>query len=164
LQVFVTDGRFFLERTAHKYDLVIIDAYRLPYIPFQLTTREFFALVKDRLTARGVVAVNVGRTESDYRMVEAIAATLGEHFPAVHAINLVDTFNTVLVATQEPTSADNLRANAGLSSHPFVIDAAARALANVHDLRHDGIVFTDDRAPVESLTNAIVLHYLLTGE
>jgi hypothetical protein len=164
LNVYVTDGRFFLERTAQRYDLVIIDAYRLPYIPFQLTTREFFALVKDRLTAPGVVAVNVGRTETDYRMVEAIAATLGEHFPTVHAVNLVDTFNTVLVATQETTSIDNLRINAALSSHSFVIDVAARAIDNAYPLQGNGMVFTDDRAPVESLTNAIVLRYLLTGE
>ncbi|MBN1581565.1 MAG: fused MFS/spermidine synthase [Anaerolineae bacterium] len=164
LNVFVTDGRFFLERTRYKYDLVILDAYRLPYIPFQLATREFFALVKERLTTRGVVAVNVGRTESDYRMVEAIAATLGEHFSTIHAVNLVDTFNTVLVATQETTTVGNLRINAGMSSHSFVVDAAARALDNIYHLQNDGIVFTDDRAPVESLTNAIVLRYLLTGE
>ncbi len=164
LNVFITDGRFFLEQTTQKYDLIIIDAYRLPYIPFQLTTTEFFALAKRRLTPHGVLSVNVGRTASDYRMVEAIAATLGQHFPTLHAVNLVDTFNTVLIATQDATRADNLRINAGLSAHRFVAEVAARALDHLYPLHNDGIVFTDDLAPVERLTNAIMLRYMLAGE
>lgn len=164
LDVHVTDGRFFLEHTDHAYDLIVIDAYRLPYIPFQLATREFFALVQSRLTPTGVVAVNVGRTESDYRMVEAIAATMGEHFQSVHAVNLPDTFNTVLVATQQETEAGNLAANLPQARHPFARSAVLRAAANVYPLSGDGPVFTDDRAPVEYLTNAIILRYLLVGE
>jgi spermidine synthase len=164
LNVYVTDGRFFLEQSTELYDLIVIDAYRLPYIPFQMTTTQFFALVKAHLTPHGVVAVNVGRTESDYRMVEAIAATMKEHFTTLHAVDLADTFNTVLVATQQETSADNLLANAKLVADPFVHDVAGRAAANIHRLAGDGLVFTDDRAPVENLTNAIILRYMLTGE
>jgi spermidine synthase len=164
LSVAAADGRFYLEHSDRQYDLIVIDAYRLPYIPFQLSTSEFFGLAKSRLTPEGVLAVNVGRTESDYRMVEAIAATLGQHFATIHAVDLPDTFNTVLVATQRETGADNLRINAALAEHPFVTQAAAQALANLHPLAGNGTVFTDDRAPVESLTNAIILRYLLRGE
>ena len=176
LNIFIGDGRFFLEHRAGQYDLIVIDAYRLPYIPFQLTTVEFFALVKAHLTPRGVVSVNVGRTESDYRLVEAIASTLKIHFATVHAIDLADTFNTVLVATQEPTSSANPEANlraisrsrlqrdARAAEGPFLRDAIAHSVSNLHSLSGNGIAFTDDRAPVESLTNAIVLRYILTGE
>jgi spermidine synthase len=164
LNVHTTDGRFFLTQTEQRYDLIIIDAYRLPYIPFQLTTTEFFEMVRARLTPQGVVAVNVGRTESDYRMVEAIAATLGDSFVTVHAIDLKGTFNTVLVATQQVTHPDNLRQNAALAEHSLVAQTADLALANLYPLAGDGTVFTDDRAPVESLTNAIILRYLLRGE
>ena len=164
LSVHTTDGRFFLEYTDQRYDLVVIDAYRLPYIPFQLATTEFFGLVRARLTPQGVVAVNVGRTESDYRMVEAIAATLGDHFATVHAIDLEGTFNTVLVATQQVTYPDNLRQNAALAEHALIAQTADLALANLYPLAGDGAAFTDDRAPVESLTNAIILRYLLRGE
>ncbi|MDQ1300423.1 MAG: hypothetical protein QG637_340, partial [Chloroflexota bacterium] len=58
------------------YDLIAVDAYRPPYIPFHLTTVEFFALARERLAEDGVVAVNVGRTHTDYSLVDAIAATL----------------------------------------------------------------------------------------
>jgi len=164
LEVHTIDGRVFLENTERQYDLIVIDAYRLPYIPFQLSTREFFALVRSRLTPRGVVSVNVGRTESDYRMVEAIAATLGEHFASVHAVNVANTFNTVMVATQEKTHPDNLMANLSQVEHPLLRDATLMAVDNLHALAGDGIVLTDDRAPVEQITNAIVLRYLLLGE
>jgi len=164
LSIHTTDGRFFLAQTEHRYDLIVVDAYRLPYIPFQLSTSEFFALVRSRLTDKGVVAVNVGRTESDYRMVEAIAATMGEHLASVHAVDLPDTFNSVLIATPGETQASNLGANLEQVTHPFVRDAVARAAANLHPLRGGGTIFTDDRAPVERLTNAIILRYLLVGE
>ena len=166
LHVATTDGRFYLENVDHRYDLIVIDAYRLPYIPFQLATTEFFALVRSRLTPRGVVAVNVGRTESDYRMVESIATTMREHFYTVHAINLSDTFNTVIVATPGETQASNLAVNQAqdLPLPALARDAISRALASLHTLTGEGTVFTDDRAPVERLTNAIILRYLLVGE
>ncbi|MBN1639606.1 MAG: fused MFS/spermidine synthase [Anaerolineae bacterium] len=164
LHVYTMDGRYYLEQTEQRYDLIVVDAYRLPYIPFQLATSEFFALARARLTPTGVIAVNVGRTESDYRMVEAIAATLGAHFASVHAVNLPDTFNTVIVATPHATQPANLTANLAYVDHPFLHAAIARTAANPHPLVGDGLVFTDDRAPVEQLTNAIILHYLLVGE
>ena len=170
LNVFVTDGRFFLQHSDALYDLVVLDAYRLPYIPFQLATSEFFALVADHLTPQGTIAVNVGRTDTDYRMVEAIAAALGQHLASVHAIDVPETFNTVLVATRQETDAANLQTNLDRASSPFLRDAMLRAIASMEaggDRRgpaYDGPVFTDDRAPVEALTNAIVLRYLLRGE
>ena len=164
LQVYTTDGRFFLANTGQRYDLIVIDAYRLPYIPFQLATTEFFALVHSRLTERGVVAVNVGRTESDYRMVESIAATLGQHFPSIHAVNLPDTFNTVIVATRQETDPGNLMANLGAVQSPFARVAIEGASSRPYALSGEGLVFTDDRAPVEKMTNAIILRYLLRGE
>jgi spermidine synthase len=164
LSVHITDGRFFLENTDRQYDLIVIDAYRLPYIPFQLSTSEFFALVRSRLTPWGVVSVNVGRTGTDYRMVEAIAATLSEHFASVHAVNVPNAFNTVMTATQERTCPANLMANLSQTELPLSRDAISMAADNLHSLAGDGVVFTDDRAPVERLTNAIILRYLLAGE
>ena len=63
------------------------------------------------MTEDGVVAINVGRTDTDRRLVDALSATLLEVFPSVHAIDVPQSFNTILVATNLPTSEDNLRAN-----------------------------------------------------
>jgi spermidine synthase len=170
LNVFVIDGRFFLQHTSAVYDLIVVDAYRLPYIPFQLTTTEFFALARAHLTPNGVVTVNVGRTDTDYRMVTAIASTLSQHFATIHVIDIPDTFNTVLVATLQQTTAANLTSNLVQVEDPFLHELLARAVLNVRATRahyafpDTGVIFTDDRAPVESLTNAILIHFLLSGE
>jgi len=161
LQVHVTDGRFYLDQSPHRYDLIAVDAYRLPYIPFQLATSEFFGVAQAHLTERGVLAINVGRTPTDYRMVEAMAATLGQHFAHVHAIDLTDTFNTILIAANHETRVENLALNAQQTAQPWVIQVAVQASANAHPLTGDGPVFTDDHAPVENLTNAIIVRYLL---
>jgi spermidine synthase len=161
LNPIATDGRFYLENSRHRYDLIAVDAYRLPYIPFQLATSEFFGIAQAHLTKNGVLAINVGRTATDYRMVEAIAATLGQHFSHVHAVDLTDTFNTILIAANQPTAVENLVHNAQQTTQPWVVQVADLASANVHPLTGDGPVFTDDRAPVESLTNAIIVRYLL---
>jgi spermidine synthase len=162
LRALATDGRFYLEKSQQRYDLIAVDAYRLPYIPFQLATSEFFGTARARLTDHGVLAINVGRTATDYRMVEAMAATLGRHFSTVHAIDLADTFNTVLIASDRRSArVENLAINAQRSADPWVAQVAAQASLHAHPLAGDGPVFTDDRAPVEHLTNAIIVRYLL---
>lgn len=160
LNVIVGDGRYSLAHSNERYDVIGIDAYRLPYIPWHLTTREFFQIVREHLTENGVVVVNVGHTEDDYRMVEAMASTLRSVFPSVHAINVPQTFNAILVATVLPTVPENLAANAGGLEQPLLSQVAADGVANLRPLADDAFVFTDDRAPVEQMTNSIVMRFL----
>ena len=63
------DGRFFLATTTNTYDVVVVDAYRPPYIPFHLTTHEFFQQIYDHLEEDGVMAINAGRTSTDYSLM-----------------------------------------------------------------------------------------------
>ena len=102
----VGDGRYLLNHIDDEYTVIGIDAYRPPYIPWHLTTVEFFAEVKNHLIDHGVVAINVGRTDTDRRLVDALTNTLLEVFPSVHAIDVPRSFNTILVATASPTSAE----------------------------------------------------------
>src|SRR3989442_8694185 len=76
LHVIVQDGRYYLETTTQKYDVIGIDAYQQPYVPFQLTTVEFFREVRSHLSPTGVAAINAGRTCCDFRLVEALAQTM----------------------------------------------------------------------------------------
>ena len=160
LSVIVGDGRYALARSTQRYDVIGIDAYRLPYIPWHLTTREFFEQTRAHLTDDGVVVVNVGHTRDDYRMVEAMVATLRAVFPSVHVINLPETFNAILVATVRPSAPENLRANLALLKHPFLREVASDAIKNLRPTASGPTVFTDDKAPVEQLTNSIVLRFL----
>ncbi len=161
LNVIVSDGRYALAHSPHRYDVIGIDAYRLPYIPWHLTTREFFEQVRAHLTDAGVVVVNVGRTQDDDRMVEAMVATLQTVFPSTHVIHLPGTFNAILVATVKPSTPDNLHANLARLEHPFLREVASDALKNLRPTKPGPMVFTDDRAPVEQLTNVIMLRFLM---
>ncbi len=161
LAVHVEDGRYFLARTQASYDVVAVDAYRLPYIPFHLTTQEFFTEVREHLTGRGAVVVNVGRTENDYSLVEAMATTMSTVFPSVYVVDVPETFNSVVVATVQETQAGNLAANLPGITDPFLRSVVVQAAANLRPVAGAGPVLTDDRAPVEQLSNLIVLRYVL---
>src|SRR5439155_17954202 len=59
LHGYTADGRPFLERTRKRYDLIVVDAYRQPYVPFYLATREFFALARRQLRAGGILGLTI---------------------------------------------------------------------------------------------------------
>jgi spermidine synthase len=166
LNVLVEDGRYALNKLNRRYSVVGIDAYRPPYIPFHLTTIQFFEEVRAHLEDNGTVVVNVGRTSTDRRLVDAMTATLLQVFPSVHAMDVPQSFNTILVATMQPTTPHNLSAN--LAALPAdtpallrdTLELAARTLVPVHASE---TIFTDDRAPVESLVDSLVINFLLEG-
>ena len=72
-----------LTSSPQSYSLIIVDAYRPPYIPPQLTTREFFQTAYDHLEPEGVLAINVGRAAGDRRLIDDLTATIGSVFPSV---------------------------------------------------------------------------------
>ena len=120
LRVFDEDARPFLRRTDSRYDIVTIDAYRQPYIPFYLTTREFFQLARSRLNRGGAVVVNVGHPPGDTTLEEALTATLRDVFPNVVRYPVKDA-NTLLVASFAPlTPADIERASSTLPTRAAV--------------------------------------------
>ncbi|MFP4345590.1 MAG: fused MFS/spermidine synthase [Anaerolineales bacterium] len=161
LETHAVDGRAFLRQTTARYDVVAVDAYRLPYIPWHLTTVEFFAEIRERLTEEGVVAINVGHTPDDWRLVEVLVATMQEVFPSVHVITVPESFNAIVVATVQPSTVENLTANLALVEEPHlrtVLEWTRSALIEVSAAER---VFTDDKAPVELLTDTLILQYIL---
>ncbi len=161
------DGRYFLVNSPDTYDVVAIDAYRPPYIPFHLTTREFFRQVRDHLTEDGVVAINVGRTRNDWSLVEVLASTLKAEFPNVYLVDLAqpgqDLINVLVVATRQPTRLENLAANSNLIAHPILKEVAESALPRATEFTTPTIVFTDDKAPVEQVVHGLILSFV-TGQ
>jgi spermidine synthase len=163
------DGRIGLAQSPYRYTLIALDAYRPPYIPWHLTTREFFQLAREHLTEQGVLAVNVGRAPGDRRLINALATTLRTVFPAVYVMDVPGTFNSLIYATVQPTTAENLMANlANLEQHqdvhPKLLEAMRRTVLNLQPPPTKSIVFIDDKAPVEWITNAMILKFILSGE
>jgi spermidine synthase len=167
LDVYVQDGRYVLNQLDETYSVIAIDAYRPPYIPWHMTTVEFFQEIQAHLTADGVVAINVGRTNQDRRLVDAMTHTMSQVFPAIHAIDVPRAFNTILVATNQPSEATNLEENLRLidrESYPTLHTILTLANDNRVETGESTIVFYDDRAPVETLVDSLVLNFLLNGD
>ena len=161
LHLHTADGRTFLRQSARRWDAIFVDAYRQPYVPFHLATREFFALARERLTPGGVVLVNVGHPEGSDALEETLSATMRDVFEHVARDASEDT-NTVLIASDAPISADRLwRALPGLD--PELRPVGADAAGRLEPALDGGSVYTDDRAPVEWLIDASIVEVAASG-
>lgn len=166
LNVIVADGRYALKTSTQRYDLIGIDAYRQPYIPFQLTTREFFAEVADHLTADGVAVVNAGRTATDFRLVDVIASTMRDVFAHVYVIDVDRYTNSIVVGTNAPASLDNFGQNLAAFPDDSPVARVGRVsleTGNPREVQPGGPVFTDDHAPVELVVDQIIVNVALEG-
>ncbi|MCY3660010.1 MAG: fused MFS/spermidine synthase, partial [Caldilineaceae bacterium] len=174
LTAVAADGRQWLagQDSSQVWDVVLVDAYRVPYIPFHLTTVEWFELVDEHLAANGVVAVNVGRTETDLSLVEAMATTMSDVWPRVFVLEEPVPEgvlgNVLVVGVSEQigieTFADNV---AGLPEHlpgefrAFATTAIVQVRVEIPDLAMKP--WTDDKAPIERIVHRIVWNWLVTG-
>jgi spermidine synthase len=155
------DARPFLRQSSRRWDAIVVDAYRQPYIPFYLSTREFFGEVRDHLAPGGVVLINVGHPSDSDRLEKVLSATMGRVFTTVLR-DPVKATNTVLVGTDAPASARTLDA-ATRSLPPDLAALSAQAAARLAPALPGGAVYTDDRAPVEWLIDASIVHVAAEG-
>ena len=157
LHLYHEDARPFLRRIDASYDVISVDAYRQPYIPFYLTTVEFFETVRDRLAPGGVLIVNAGHPEGQDELEKVLTATIGEVFPHVVRDPIEDT-NTLIVASERPLSAERLR-DAVPDLTPELRGTALRPPGALEPPLRGGDVYTDDKAPVEWLIDKSIVDY-----
>lgn len=155
------DARYWLDTQAGQYDVVVMDAYRQPYIPFHLTTKEFFSEVRDHLKPGGVAVVNAGRTASDYRLVDAIASTMAAVYPSVFLVDVPQFANTLVYGSTQPTTISDVEHNLGLVNEPLAHSVAQSAMdeGRLRISPYHNQVYTDDLAPVERLIDEIIFSY-----
>jgi len=171
LNAVADDGRYYLITSKDKYDIIGMDAYKQPYIPFHLTTQEFFRQAKEHMTPTGVAVVNAGAPSAsngqrDFRLVEALAKTMKTVFPNVYLINVDGYFNTIIVGTNAPTDINNFRENITQYVSNDLIKTVGTSALQKGDIREWKIAqafFTDDLAPVEQVIDTIILDYVLGG-
>ncbi len=162
LKVHTADARPFLRRAKDgTYDAIFIDAYRQPYIPFYLATREFFELAQDRLAPGGAVVVNVGHPERSSKLERTISTTMESVFHTVVRDPIQDT-NSLVLGTDGAASAGRLRAAAPRLPTGLTTLADASAARLQAGLR-GGSVWTDDRAPVEWLIDRSIVQVAAEG-
>jgi spermidine synthase len=162
LRTHTADARPFLRRSREHYDVIVVDAYRQPYIPFYLATKEFFALARERLRPGGMLIINVGHPEHSSRLERVLSATMAAVFPTVLRDPSQAT-NTMLVGTAAAvTPARMARQIGGLPAQlrPVASATAARLAPRLPG----GRVYTDDVAPVEWLVDSSIVQVAADGE
>ncbi len=169
LNVIIQDGRYGLAHSNKQYDIISVDAYRPPYIPWQMTTVEFFQMVKEHLTPSGVMVINAGIAPNDRRLADSLYATIRQVFPTLYISDVAGSFNTIIYATAQPTNVSGLMGNyqtlaADPATPSFLLDILAETYAGLQPAPSGGTLFTDDKAPVEQITNSMVLKFLFSGQ
>lgn len=155
LTTHTADARPWLEATEDRFDVIMMDAYRQPYIPFYLTSREFFELARDRLRPGGIIMVNVGQPEGSTRLEKVLSATMRAAFgkDAVWRNPAGDT-NTLLIASEDGTDPAERLAEAETEVAPELGSIIRATVRRLEPALTGGRVYTDDVAPVEWLIDA----------
>jgi hypothetical protein len=130
-------------------------------VPFYLATQEFFRLVRSRLRPGGIVALNVATVPGDHRLADGVAGTLATVFPEVltwQALKL----NQLVLGFERPVSRARLRA--AVARTPARIRVLTRLLAeHAQRAAPSSQPWTDDRAPIEWVTDRMILEYAARG-
>lgn len=157
MEVFDADARPWLRQADPGYDAILIDAYRQPYIPFYLATREFFELVRERLAPGGVVLINVGHPEGSQALEQALTRTMKTALPEVMRDPVTDT-NVMLIGGRGRISAGRL-VHAVRTLPDELRPVAAATADRLEPALGGGEVWTDDHSPVEWLVDLSLLEF-----
>ena len=151
------DGRAYLNAVNGKYDLIMVDAYQDITIPFQMSSVEFFTMVRDHLKEDGVMVVNMNmRSNEAGNITEYLSDTISSVFPAVYTADVQGSTNRELFASMRMDIPARMEENlSGETARDL-----AWMMGNVRDrlvaYQGGGHIMTDDRAPVELLGMRVI--------
>lgn len=157
INVTTYDGRAFLNASDRKYDVIMVDAYQDITIPFQMSSVEFFRLVKSHLNENGVMVVNMNmRGNDDGDINQYLADTISSVFGNVYTVEVDNSTNRELFASDNNDMMSVLNDNIS-----GIKDADLRFMMNkVRDnsiaYNAGKLIMTDDNAPVELLGMKVI--------
>jgi spermidine synthase len=159
MNVHVEDGRNYLERTNHTYDVIVLDAFRTDSVPFHLTTREFMESATAALDEDGVLVANVitARSGSNAAFGRAMVKTMNETFPRTYQFPTSNTpalQNIELLATEsgERYTRAEFRRLAAERDVGVDLSGTARFMRPAREVRTGEVpLLVDGNAPVDSL-------------
>jgi len=156
VKVQVYDGRAYLN-TDQKYDVIMVDAYQDITIPFQMSTVEFFQLVKDCLKEDGVMVVNMNmRTDKEGSINDYLEDTIASVFPEVYTVNVGTGTNTELFASTNKLMIEQLGIAVDDISDYKLKQMMKRVEDNLEKVIGGTKILTDDKAPVEVLGMRVI--------
>ena len=151
IPVTVEDGRAYL-RNAGKYDIIMVDAYQDITIPFQMSSKEFFEMIREHLNEGGVLVLNMNmKQDMEGGINDYIEDTVAAVFPEVLVAPTLNNTNIELFAGEKGIRGLFEKNLAAFSEN----DPLKKQMETVGELLEDveggPLILTDDKAPVEKL-------------
>lgn len=154
LDIVIEDARTFLQRTDDTYDMILVDAYANQlYIPPHMASQEFFTLAKSRLNPGGILVANVNAPLTTSPLLTSIVKTIESRFPYVDLYHVPLSWNRVIVASDQEIDWEGARSRLPEELGP-VFAGVRNELSDIDS--STGTILTDDRAPVELMTDAMI--------
>ena len=157
IPVYTYDGRAYLNAVDKTYDVIMVDAYQDITIPFQMSSVEFFTLVKEHLNEGGVMIVNMnmrGREEGNIN--QYLADTIASVFSEVVTVDVRGSSNRELFASNNPAFLEVMEQNVAKEQDPNLRAMIEKVAANLTAYEAGDRIMTDDKAPVELLGMSVI--------
>jgi len=157
INVTTYDGRAYLNATDEKYDVIMVDAYQDITIPFQMSSLEFFTMVKNHLTKDGIMVVNMNmHTNKEGNINQYLSDTIANVFDRVYTVNVVRGTNRELFATQNKKVAETFAKNTIQLNDGALRGLMYTVAGNMKLYQKGDYLLTDDKAPVELLGMRVI--------
>ena len=159
INIYIMDGRAFINKSKNKYDIIFMDVYNAENIPFQFTTVEFFRKIKKNLSPKGIFAANLANL-GNKKFISAELNTILSVFKNCFILECKGKTNYVPIAL-----ADNNVTLKDITKNSISYDKqkkyginfrnTLKSLLNQNDLTHitaaSPLILIDDYAPVNLL-------------
>jgi spermidine synthase len=151
------DGRAYLNAVDRTYDVIMVDAYQDITIPFQMSSVEFFTLVKEHLNEGGVMVVNMNmRGSSEGNINEYLADTISSVFGQVYTADVTGTTNRELFASDDAQIIDTFTENTKKLPDANLAAMMEKVGEGLTAYEPGDYCMTDDKAPVELLGMRVI--------
>ncbi|MFZ2621206.1 MAG: fused MFS/spermidine synthase [Minisyncoccia bacterium] len=160
INIYETDGRVFLQSSSKKYDVIIVDAYQNEFhVPWTMTTKEFWQTTLQHLTEKGIVAINVISPNRKSLLIEAITNTISSVLSYTIVAHPGDNnnFNYFVIGSKNKIETALLK-----NAHNLELAKTGEKIINSAEIvtfEPQERILTDDKAPVEFLTDTTFLNY-----
>ncbi len=159
VKVTTYDGRAYLQAIDKKYDVIMVDAYQDITIPFQMSSKQFFKLVKKHLKKNGVMVVNMnmrGTKKVKGSINDYLSDTISSVFSEVYTVDVKNSSNRELFASNNkgmiPIFQETIESEKNLELKLFMEEISETLKKH----KAGRLILTDDKAPVELLGMKVI--------
>lgn len=150
VNVYVNDGRAYMNLCKKNYDIILVDAYRDITIPFSMVSKEFFDLVVEHLNEGGIACVNLNMNSGrEGGINDYIYGTLEKTFK--YCYKTLAGGNVLVYCSNDINPYEVLSERVNTVSNYALRKLFQWQLESMEPLQENPYLLTDDKAPVELL-------------